>query len=173
MKLSKPLHAALNDQIQVELQAHYNYLGMSAHFECTPYLGFAKWMYQQAAEEYGHAMRVFSYLRERNAVITLQGITGPKTGSCKSPLDAFEISLKQEREVTKKISSLYELALKEKDYNTLPFLDWFLKEQIEEENSVTDIIERLTLAGKDPGALLRLDDEAGRRGEEKKASKVV
>jgi ferritin len=172
MKLSKPLHDALNDQIQVELQAHYNYLGMSAHFESTPYLGFAKWMYMQAQEEYGHAMRVFDYLRRRNAVITLQGITGPKAGACKSPLDAFEVSLRQEREVTRKISDLYGLALQEKDYNTLPFLDWFLKEQIEEENAVTDIIGRLTLAGKDPGALLRLDDEAGRRVEEKAAKAV-
>lgn len=169
MKLPKPLHDALNAQLQMELQAHYNYLGMSAHFEDSPYAGFAKWMRLQAAEEYGHAMRVYDYLSERNAAIVLLPIEAPKTGSGKTPLEVFQTSLKQEQSVTKAINALYELALKEKEYNTLQFLDWFLKEQVEEENAVTDIIDRLTLAGDNPGALLRLDDEAGSRASGKSA----
>lgn len=173
MKLSKKLHDALNDQIRVELQSHYNYLAMSAHFECSPYLGFAKWMHLQATEEYGHAMRVYAYLRDRNAPITLRAIEAPQSDFGKSPLTAFVASLQQEQSVTRKINDLYELALKEKDFNTLPFLDWFLNEQVEEENTVTDIVERLTLAGDDPAALLRLDAEAGRRAEEKESGKAA
>ena len=165
MKLPKSLHEALLDQIKNEFQAHYNYLGMSAHFEQTAYDGFAKWMALQSAEEYTHAMKIYAYLRDRNMPITLEAISAPKCAYGARPLDVFKTSLKQEQGVTKCINDLYELALKEKDYATLEFLAWFLKEQVEEENTVSDIIDRLELAGDDAGALLRLDAEAGRRAE--------
>ena len=154
---------AINAQIKNELQAHYNYLGMSAHFERTPYLGFAKWMRAQSGEEYTHAMKLYDYLRERNATIELQAIDAPKTVYGDSPAEIFEIALAQEQSVTRQINDLYELALKEKDYATLQFLTWFLQEQVEEENTVSDIIDRLKLADNNTASLLRLDDEASRR----------
>ncbi|MDB6137537.1 MAG: Ferroxidase [Verrucomicrobiaceae bacterium] len=163
MKLPLPLQAALNAQIKNELQAHYNYLGMSAHFERTAYLGFAKWMRLQSQEEYGHAMKLYDYLRERNATVVLQTIDAPKTVYECGPLEIFEIALAQEQSVTQQINGLYELALNEKDYATLQFLTWFLQEQVEEENTVSDIIDRLRLASDNTAGLLRLDDEAARR----------
>jgi ferritin len=162
MKPPTSVHKAINAQINNELQAHYNYLGMSAHFEDTPYLGFAQWMRMQSAEEHAHAMKLFDFLRERNVAIKLSAIDAPKTTYGPHPLEVFEIALKQEQGVTKQINALYELAMKEKDYSTLPFLSWFLQEQVEEENTVMDIIDRLRLAGDNAAALLRLDSEAAR-----------
>ena len=153
---------AINAQIKNELQAHYNYLGMSAHFEKTAYLGFAKWMRTQSGEEYTHAMKLFDYLRERNATIELKAIEAPKTEYGPRPVEIFETSLAQEQGVTQQINDLYELALREKDYATLQFLTWFLQEQVAEENTVQDIVDRLRLAGDNAAALLRLDDEAAR-----------
>jgi ferritin len=163
MKPPSKVLKALNAQIKNELQSHYIYLAMSAHFETTPYLGFAAWMRVQSQEEYGHAMKVFDYLRSRNAPITLQTLEAPKNGFGPKPIELFKASLAQEEMVTQQINDLYELAQKEKDYATLQFLTWFLQEQVEEENTVSDVIDRLTLAGNDPAGLLRLDDEAGRR----------
>jgi ferritin len=156
------IQKALNAQIKNELQAHYNYLGMSAHFEKTAYLGFAKWMRVQAGDEYTHAMKLFDYLRERNATIQLAAIDAPRTEYGPKPVEVFEISLAQEQGVTQQIHDLYELALHDKDYATLQFLTWFLQEQVEEENTVQDIVDRLKLAGDNAAALLRLDSEAQR-----------
>jgi len=158
-----PVLKALNAQIKNELQAHYNYLGMSAFFERTPYLGFASWMRVQASEEYTHAMKLYDYVRSRNARIELAAIEAPKTDFGTNPTEVFEISLRQEQGVTQQINDLYELALKEKDYATLQFLTWFLQEQVEEENTVSDIIDRLRLAADNTASLLRLDVEAGNR----------
>lgn len=163
MKPPASVLKAINVQIKNELQAHYNYLGMSAHFERTPYLGFAAWMRFQSSEEYTHAMKLYDYLRERNATIELNAIDAPKTVYGSGPIEIFESALVQEQGVTQQINDLYELALKEKDYATLQFLTWFLQEQVEEENTVSDIIDRLKLAGDNPAGLLRLDDEAARR----------
>ncbi len=154
---------ALNAQIKNELQAHYNYLGMSAFFERSPYLGFAAWMRVQASEEYTHAMKLYDYIRSRNAPIELAAIDAPPMKFGSNPTEVFEISLKQEQGVTQQINDLYELALKEKDYATLQFLTWFLQEQVEEENTVSDIIDRLRLAGDNTASLLRLDVEARQR----------
>lgn len=163
MKLPTQVQDALNAQIKNELQSHYIYLAMSAHFETTPYRGFASWMRVQAGEEYGHAMKLFDYLRSRNAPIVLQTLEAPKNGFGPRPIEIFQASLAQEETVTTQINELYELAQKAKDYATLQFLTWFLQEQVEEENTVSDFIDRLKLAGDDPAGLLRLDDEAGRR----------
>jgi ferritin len=163
MKPPSSVQKAINDQIKNELQAHYNYLGMSAHFEDSPYLGFAKWMRMQSSEEHAHAMKLFDFLRERNVPIVLCAIEAPKTDFGPHPIDVFEIALVQEQSVTRQINGLYELALNERDYSTLQFLTWFLQEQVEEENTVSDIIDRLRLAGDNAAGLLRLDDEAARR----------
>ncbi len=163
MKPPTSVHKAINAQIKNELQAHYNYLGMSAHFEDSPYLGFAKWMRMQAAEEHDHAMKLFDFLRERNVTVSLSALDAPKTQYGDHPLEVFEIALAQEQGVTQQINALYELALQEKDYSTLQFLTWFLQEQVQEENTVSDLIDRLRLAGDNAAALLKLDDEAARR----------
>jgi ferritin len=163
MKMSPKVLDAINAQIKNELQSHYIYLAMAAYFETTAYKGFGEWMRVQSREEYGHAMKLFDYLRSRNAPIQLQTLDAPKNGFSSKPIEVFKISLAQEEMVTQQINDLYELAQKEKDYATLQFLMWFLQEQVEEENTVSDFIDRLKLAGDDPAGLLRLDDEARRR----------
>ena len=83
------VHKAINEQIKNELQAHYNYLGMSAHFEDSPYRGFAQWMRQQSSEEHGHAMKLFDFLRERNVTIELSALGAPRTKFGPHPLEVF------------------------------------------------------------------------------------
>src|SRR5437588_606758 len=113
MNPPQSVQTAINDQIKNELQAHYNYLGMSARLERTPYLGFAKWMRMQSTEEYGHATKLYDYLRERHAAIELKAIDAPEPDYGPNPLEMFEASLAQEQAVTQQINNLYELALKE------------------------------------------------------------
>ncbi len=163
MPIPISVQAAINTQIKNELQAHYNYLGMAVHFENTPYRGFAKWMRFQSSEEYGHAMKLYDFLSDRNGRVELTTLDAPKTTYGAHPLDAFKTSYANEQLVTAQINDLYELAQKEKDFATLQFLAWFLQEQVEEESTVLLMIERLELVGDDPAGLLRLDDEAGRR----------
>lgn len=163
MKLPPSVEDAINAQIRNELQSHYNYLGMSAHFDTTPYKGFAAWFRNQAAEEYGHATKLLDYLRERNGNAKLFALEAPPTEFGCAPVDSFEIALAQEQAVTRQITDLYELSQKERDYTTLHFLSWFLQEQVEEENTVSDMIDRLRLVADNAAGLLRVDEEAGRR----------
>jgi len=163
MSMPPSVQSAINAQIKNELQAHYNYLGMSAHFETTPYRGFAAWMRVQSTEEYGHAMKLYDYLTDRNGLVELAAIEAPQMRYGPRPIEVFEASLANEREVTVQINNLYDLAQQEKDFATLQFLTWFLQEQVEEEDSVLLMVERLGLAGDNSAGLLRLDDEAGRR----------
>lgn len=163
MKLPTNVENALNAQIRNELQSHYNYLGISAHFETTPYAGFAKWFRMQSTEEYGHAMKLFDYLQSRNAAVELHDLQAPAAKFNGAPVDVFEVALKQEESVTQQINDIYELAQKEKDYTTIHFLTWFLQEQVEEEKTFSDMIDRLRLVADNAAGLLRVDDEAGRR----------
>lgn len=165
MKISAKLEGLINKQIQMEFTSRYAYLALSAWFETTPFQGFAKWMREQASEENFHAMKFFDYLNDRFGTVKLLPLDAPQA-KFSSPLDAFKASLKHEQAVTKSINALYAAALAEKDFATMQFLDWFLKEQVEEEKSVQDMIDDLALAGKDPDALLRLDKAASERGTE-------
>jgi ferritin len=165
MKISTTLEELINRQIHMEFESRYAYLGLSAWFETTPFHGFASWMRKQASEENFHAMKFFDYLTDRFGTVKLLPIGAP-TCTFNSPLAAFQAALGHEQKVTASINSLYEAAINEKDYQTAGFLNWFLKEQVEEEKSVQDMIDDLELAGKDPDALLRIDKEAGCRCEE-------
>ena len=166
MKISATLEELINNQIQMEFESRYAYLGLSAWFETTSFRGFASWMRQQASEENFHAMKFFDYLNDRFGTVKLLPIGAP-VNSFNSPLDAFQASLAHEQKVTASIGDIYEAALNEKDYQTAEFLNWFLREQVEEEKTVQDIIDELKLAGKDADALLRIDKEASCRSETK------
>ncbi len=166
MKLSTKLEKALNDQLNLELNSAYAYLGMATYFEATPFVGFASWMHLQSREELGHANKLFKYIAERNGRVVLGAIEKPK-GEFKSPLEAFRASLGHEQKVSAAICGIYELALAEKDYATLAFLQWFLDEQVEEEKSVGDMIDKLQLIGENQNGLFHLDKMAAKRGAEK------
>lgn len=161
MKIGTKLEERINQQIQMEFQSRYAYLGLSAWFETTPFRGFAAWMRRQASEENFHAMKFFDYLVNRFGTVELMPIAAPSS-QFDSPLHAFQVALDHERKVTASIHALYEAALAEKDYQTMEFLNWFLREQVEEEKTVQDLIDELTLAAEDRDAMMRLDEEAGR-----------
>ncbi len=162
MTLNSKLAKLLNEQINNEMSSSYIYLAMAAWFEQTPYTGFATWMFNQSREETMHALKFYQYVVDRDAAVVLQPIAQPKA-DFKNPIDVFEHSLKQEQKVTQQINDLFEVAEQVKDHASKNLLLWYLNEQMEEEKSVRDILDRLKLAGNDPASLLVLDREAGQR----------
>ncbi|HEY8468555.1 MAG TPA: ferritin [Longimicrobiales bacterium] len=160
--MGKAVQDAINEQITYELYSGYTYLAMSAYFEEQSLAGFAKWMRLQAQEELKHAMRLFDHVAERGGHITLHAVDAPPS-NFESPLDVFEKALAHEQHVTQRIHRLYELASKEKDYPAQVMLQWFVEEQVEEEQSVGRVVDALKRIGDDGGALLALDRELGGR----------
>ncbi|MEM7146922.1 MAG: ferritin [Verrucomicrobiota bacterium] len=162
MQITEDVQAAINRQINQEFLAFYRYLAAAAYFETTPYGGFAQWMRLQADEEHSHAMKFFDYIIDRRGSVQLDALPAPEH-TYDGPLSVFEQSLSWEQEVTEKINNIYKVAQDAKDFATTSFLNWFVDEQVEEEKTADDWIERLKLAGDDPVALLRLDAEAATR----------
>ena len=160
--LSKTMHDAMNEQIKNEFYSAYLYLSMSAYFETINLPGFAHWMQIQVQEEVGHAMKLYNFINERGGRVVLQAIDQPPA-EFNSPLDVFERTLEHEEKVTGMIHQLYALSIQEQDYPSQIFLQWFVTEQVEEEDSVTKIMATLKLIGDDRHALLMLDRELGSR----------
>jgi len=160
--MKKAVQDAVNDQIRNELYAGYMYLAMSAHFEHGNLEGFARWMRLQAQEELEHAMRLYDHVNRVGGRVTLRAIDQPPA-EFESPLDVFRKALEHEREVTKMINELFELARSESDYPTELVLQWFIDEQVEEEDSASRAVDQLELAGDNKAALLMLDRSFGQR----------
>ena len=160
--LSKKIQAALDDQINNEFYAAYLYLSMSGYFQGRNLTGFAHWMRLQRQEEIMHGMKIFDFVYDRNGEVDLQTLKKPPS-KFDSPLDVMEQALEHERAVTTKINDLYELSVEEKDYPVQALLQWFIIEQVEEEASALQIVERLRMIGDDSAALLILDREMGSR----------
>ena len=156
------LQEALNRQLNWELYSSYIYLSMSAYFESIGLAGSAGWMRVQAQEEVVHVMKFFTYINERGGRVLMQPIDGPST-EWASLLDAFTDAYKHEQGVTARINDLVDMALEEKDHPTNNFLQWFVAEQVEEEASVGDVIQKLKLVGEASGGLFMLDRELGAR----------
>ena len=162
MGWSRKIEDAMNAQLGFELSSAYTYLSMAAYCEAESLPGFAHWLKLQYTEELEHADKFFGFIIDRGGRVRLEGIDKPKT-EFSSPLEIFELSLENERAVTDAINELYTLTTKEQDYASQAFLNWFVTEQVEEEKSATDIVERLRMAGEDNAALLLLDSELGGR----------
>jgi len=160
--LSKKMEKALNSQINAEMYSSYMYLSMSAWFEQQGLAGLAKWMNQQAQEEMFHAMKFFNFVHERGAKVLLDEIAKPPV-KWKSALDVFETTLAHEQKVTGLVNDLANLALDERDHATSIFLQWFISEQVEEEDTAGGIVDKLKLIGKDSSGLFTLDQELGQR----------
>ena len=163
--ISKAIQNAINEQINKELYSSYLYLSMAAYFENKNLPGFAKWMFVQADEERGHGMRLFAHLLERAGKVELKPIAGPET-SWNTYLEVFKQVQEHESAVTASINTLYELALKEKDYPLQVVLQWFITEQVEEEKNAADIVQQLELIDAKGTAVLMLDHQLGKRGKE-------
>lgn len=160
--LSKEIQDALNDQIKNEYFSSYTYLSMAAYCESINMGGFATWMRLQSEEELGHAMRLFDYVLNRDGRVVLQSIGEPQT-KFKSLTEMFQIVLDHEREVTGMINRLYEQAVNENDHATTVELQWFIQEQVEEEKTAQEVLDKLKLAGDNSSALLILDTQLSER----------
>ena len=163
--LDAKMEQALNDQLNAEMASGYLYLSMAAYFEDIDLAGFANWMRVQAAEELEHGMKFYDYIIRRGASVTLTAIDAPQT-EWESPLAAFEHVLSHEQMVTGLINDLVDLAIEEKDHATNNFLQWFVEEQVEEEENAMENLAKLKLAGDDNSLLYKLNEEFAGRGAE-------
>ncbi len=160
--MDQAVQDALNEQIGNELYAAYLYLAMSAHFDRKSLLGFARWMRLQAEEEMTHAMRLFDYMNKRGAVVSFPGVDAPPA-DFGEPLSLFETALKHEKKVSQLIHKLYDLAVSKHDHATQLELQWFVTEQVEEEDSVGTVVDQLRMAGNNEAAIFMLDREMSGR----------
>lgn len=166
--IKKELEKAINDQINQEFSAAYNYLGMSAYFEEENLAGFARWCLIQSEEEVQHAMRLFRYLLDRGGRVGLEKIESPRT-RYDSALQVFQAALAQEQANTRSIDALYQQASGLNDHATISHLQWFVDEQVEEEKLVGEVLSLVERAGSDANALLYLNDKLGGRPQESPA----
>lgn len=166
MPWNNAVESAFNNQINMELGAFYTYLSMSAWFEAESLPGFAAWMRHHAEEEMVHAMKLYDFVIRRRGRVVLAPIAGPKT-TWDSPLAAFEDAFAHERKVTQSIDALVELSEDERDRAAVSFLQWFVDEQVEEEEIVDLAIQKLRRIGDFGPGLYLLDRElAGSSGNE-------
>ena len=156
------MEEALNKQLNAEMYSGYLYLSMAAFFEDTDLEGFANWMRVQAQEELSHGMRFYDYIVQRGAKVRLSEIEKPQT-EWDSPLDVFEHVLSHEKLVSGLINDLVDLAIEDKDHPTNNFLQWFVAEQVEEEESASTALNKVKLASKESNGLFLLDAEFGNR----------
>ena len=161
-QLSPKIIEALNDQINFEFHSAYAYLALVSYFEGENLDGFAHWMRLQYEEELSHAMRLFDFVISHGSNVEIRTIEGPRN-EFSSPIDAFTFTLEHERKVTKRIYNLYEIAMKEHDYTVKVEMEWFISEQLEEENNASGILDKLRMIEGNAAALFALDrDLAGR-----------
>lgn len=160
--LSAKMQKALNDQLNFEYYSAYIYFSMSAYFESKGLKGCANWMRVQYQEELSHVDRFFDYILERGGKVALAQIAKPPA-TWKASLAVFKNALEHEEKVTARISKLVDMARQEKDHATDNFLQWFVAEQVEEEASVGEIVDKIELAGERGGGMFMIDKElAGR-----------
>ena len=160
--LSDKMEEQLNEQINAEIYSGYLYYAMEAYFEDEDLTGFASWMHIQAQEELLHAQKFFDFINERGGRVELDAIEKPKK-VWNSPLEAFQDAYEHETKVTDRINKLYDLALKENDHATASFLNWFIDEQVEEEASADEIVNKLKRIGDSGHGIFMLDNELGSR----------
>lgn len=160
--MSQSVQDAINKQIHAELGASYSYLAMSAWCDRNNFGGAARWLRMQSQEEYGHAMRLLDFMLARHARVDLRQLGQPR-GEYKSLAEVFETAFEQEKEVSSQIDSIYELAFKEKAYQAVVQLEWFLTEQVEEEKTCREVVAKLKMVGDDPASLLEIDRDLGAR----------
>ena len=161
--LTEKMQTALNGQLNAELYSSYLYLSMNAYFKSVNLDGFANWMYYQAQEELEHSLKFYDFIIRRGGKVQLQQIAAPST-EWNSPLAVFEATLKHEQKVTGLINDLVDVAHEERDHATNIFLQWFVSEQVEEEESVGGVLEQLKLLGDAKGGLFMIDRELSKRG---------
>lgn len=156
--MDKKVAELINSQINKEFYSAYLYLEFSNYFERRGLAGFAHWYEIQAQEERDHAMLFYRFLLNNEENVSLQAIDAPKTNA-QTDADILEEGLKHEKYVTALINDIYAAAYAVKDFRTMQFLDWFVKEQGEEEKNASELITKYRLFGSDAKGLYMLDNE--------------
>lgn len=160
MNLSKKLSDAFNDQIKKEMWSSNLYLSMAVHFMNVGLEGCAHWMKKQAEEELEHAHKLIDYAVKRSGDVKIGQIDAVPT-AWETPLEVFEQVYKHELSVSESIDKLMDVAIAENDKATQDFLWWFVREQVEEEESVKSIIDKFNIYG--VHGLYAIDRELGKR----------
>ena len=162
--ISEAINSVINEQINKEFYSGYLYLSMSAYLREIGLFGFASWMKLQAKEEVAHGLKLFDYLIERNSFVTLKQIKAPEF-EFNGVTSIFNHIYDHEKCITSSVMKVAKIAEDECDRTTLSFIDWFIQEQIEEEQAVKSIINRLELFGDDSASLFLMDQELAQRKE--------
>jgi len=160
--INAKVQEAFNEQIKNELESAYIYLSMAAYLHSQGLDGMAQWMRAQTQEEMVHAMKLFDHIKDRDGKVVLQNLTQLKT-EWSSPLEAFQDAYKHEQFITGKINDLVKLAQEENDEPASVLLQWFVKEQVEEEESASGNVQALENAGDSGEDLTVVDEELGKR----------
>jgi len=160
--MNAKVHELLNQQINKELYSAYLYLDFSNYFKAKGLDGFANWYMIQAQEERDHAMLFYTYLQNEGQAVTLDAIAKPDK-VLDSDMTVLKAGLEHEQYVTSLINDIYAAAYEVKDFRTMQFLDWFVKEQGEEETNANDLITKMELFGSDPKSLYMLNQELAAR----------
>ena len=160
--LNARVHELLNQQINKEFYSAYLYLDFSNYFKRVGLDGFANWYLIQAEEERDHAMLFYTYLQNESQKVELEAIPKPDKVFTEH-MDVLKAGLEHEEYVTSLINDIYAAAYDVKDFRTMQFLDWFVKEQGEEETNANDLITKMELFGSDPRSLYLLNQELSAR----------
>lgn len=160
--LDKQIEDALNQQVNREFYSAYLYYAMASYFESMSLKGFGHWMRVQALEELTHTHKFSYYILERGGKPILRPIDAPPS-TWDSPLKAFESTYEHEVEVTRRVNELMALSFEKHDYATQNFLQWFVGEQVEEEASVDEVVQKLKLVDNAEGGILLLDQDLNKR----------
>ena len=160
--LNETVARLLNEQVNKEFYSAYLYLDFSNYFEARGLDGFANWYKIQAHEERDHAMLFYQYLHNNNEKVALEAIAKPDK-ALDSDMAVLKAGLEHEIYVTGLINAIYAAAHEVKDFRTMQFLNWFVKEQGEEEVNANDMISKMELFGSDPKGLYMLNSELGKR----------
>ena len=160
--LNPKVQDAINEQINAELFSAYLYLSMAQYFEAEGLAGFANWFKIQFQEEQAHATIFMNYVNQRGGRVMLKAIDAVPT-TWDSPMEVFRATLEHEQKVTALINSLYTLAMQEEDYATRDRLNWFVGEQVEEEDNCRALIDKLRLIGDNGMGLYMLNTELAAR----------
>ena len=160
--MDKKVAELLNDQINKEFYSAYLYLDMANFYTDKGLDGFANWYEIQAKEEQDHAMLIYQYLHNNNEKVTLEAMAKPDK-IYTALIDPLKAGLEHEQYVTSLINNIYAAAQEVKDFRTTQFLDWFIKEQGEEEKNSSDQITKMELFGDDARSLYMLNEELGGR----------
>lgn len=160
--MDKQILQLINTQINFEFFSSYLYLGFSNYYSEADLDGFENWFHIQAKEELDHAMLLIQYLHNNDQNVILEEIKKPDL-KISSPEQPLKVAYEHEKQVTERFNHIYEAAFKKKDFRTTQLLEWFIKEQGEEEKSASDLMAKMRIFGQDSKGLYELNNEFAAR----------